>query len=209
MRVIDKLIEKNKAWADQVKQEHPDFFKGLAYEQHPEILWIGCVDSRVATDLITGMEPGQLFVHRNVANLVPSTDFNSLSVIQYAVDYLKVKYIIVCGHYNCGGVIAAYNREELGLIDNWIGNIRNVYHTYKDEIEALKTTEEQTDLLCELNVKQQVRNVCNTSIVQNAWKKGQEITVCGMIYSVKDGLLKDLGIKYDSTETIPDAYIFK
>jgi carbonic anhydrase len=209
MRVIEELIKNNRNWAEQTKKDEPDFFDKLANQQHPEILWIGCSDSRVSSNLITGKKPGEIFVHRNVANVVENTDFNCLSVLQYAVEYLKVNTIIVCGHYNCGGVTAAYHGKELGLIDNWLRNIRDVYYANREEIYQLDDEKDRIDRLCELNVKQQVHNVCHTTIVQNAWKRGQKLSVCGMIYDVKDGILKDLKIVLDSTEAVSNPYLVK
>lgn len=207
MKIIDELIKNNQEWVEKTKSEDKYFFKALAKEQHPEILWIGCSDSRVSSNIVTMKRPGEIFVHRNVANMVINTDFNLLSVLQYAVDYLKVKCIIVCGHYNCGGVIAAYKGKQLGLIDHWLGHIKDVYYANKNEIESYPSEEERINRLCEINVKQQVHNICHTTIVQNAWKNGQELSVCAMIYDVSDGSLKDLKIVLDSTETIPKVYI--
>lgn len=209
MRVIEELIRNNKEWAEQTKKKEPDFFDKLANQQHPEILWIGCSDSRVSSNLITGKKPGEIFVHRNVANVVENTDFNCLSVLQYAVEYLKVNTIIVCGHYNCGGVTAAYHGKELGLIDNWLRNIRDVYYANQDEIYKLDDEKARIDRLCELNVKHQVHNVCHTTIVQNAWKRGQKLSVCGMIYDVSDGILKDLKVVLDSADAVSNPYLVK
>ncbi|MCH8568975.1 MAG: carbonic anhydrase [Balneolales bacterium] len=207
MRIVDKLIEKNRDWVSKMNESNPNFFDGLKNQQHPEVLWIGCSDSRVSSNVITGMMPGDIFVHRNVANMVVSTDFNLLSVLQYAVDYLQVKCIIVCGHYNCGGVIAAYHSRQLGLIDNWLNPIRDVYFMNKKELSSFEDEGERINRLCELNVKQQVHNVCHTTIVQNAWDRGQELSICGLIYDVANGLLKDLKEVHNSTRNIPSIYV--
>jgi len=194
MRKLKHLFDQNKKWAEKVKQAEPDFFLKLSKQQNPEYLWIGCSDSRVPATEIVGMLPGQIFVHRNIANVVAHTDLNCLSVIQYAVDVLNVKHIIVCGHYGCGGVQAAWENKEHGLIDNWLRNIKDVYRLYRTAIDSLQNEKNKIDLLCELNVVEQVGNVCHTTIVQNAWKNGQELAVHGWIYGIEDGILKDLGI---------------
>jgi carbonic anhydrase len=194
MRVLKNLFEKNKQWATRIKSADPDFFVKLSKQQNPEYLWIGCSDSRVPANEIVDMLPGEIFVHRNIANLMVHTDFNCLSVLQYATDVLKVKHIIVCGHYGCGGVKAAMDKQEHGIIDNWLRNIKDIYRYYQEQIDALATDKEKHDRLCELNVIEQVANVCHTTIVQNAWKAGQELTVHGWIYSIEDGILKDLNV---------------
>ena len=188
------LLTSNRIWAAKIKQQDPDFFSKLAQQQSPEYLWIGCSDSRVPATQITDMLPGRVFVHRNIANLVIHTDFNCLSVLQYAVEVLKVKYIIICGHYGCGGVKAALENPEHGLIDNWLGHIRDIYRYHLKRISRIEDTEKKHDLLCKLNVKEQVNNVCNTTIVQNAWKRGQELSVHGWIYRIDDGILNDLKV---------------
>ena len=188
------LFEKNKNWAEKIKNSDPEFFTKLSKQQNPEFLWIGCSDSRVPATEIVGMMPGEIFVHRNIANVVVHTDLNCLSVIQYAVDVLKVKDIIVCGHYGCGGIKAAMDNMEHGLIDNWLRNIKDVYRLYQDQIDAVKNKEEKINLLCELNVVEQVYNICHTIIVQNAWKSGQNLAVHGWIYSIQDGILRDLNV---------------
>ncbi len=207
LQIVDKLIANNKKWAEETNRNSPGFFDKLAKQQHPEMLWIGCADSRVPANTIAGVMPGEVFVHRNVANLVVNTDFNCLSVMQYAVEVLKVKYVIVCGHYNCGGVKAALDGKQFGLIDNWLANIRDVYKEHKEEIYKLDSYDERFDRLCELNVRQQVYNVCHTTIVQNAWARGQELTVCGVIYDVADGLLKDLDVVVNSKELLNEVYL--
>ncbi len=206
MKLLKQLFEQNREWAEQIKAEDPQFFEKLASQQAPEYLWIGCSDSRVPANELLGLLPGDVFVHRNVANLVVHTDFNCLSVIQYAVEVLKVKHIIVCGNYHCGGVIAAMGHKEYGLIDNWLRNIKDINYKYRDHIEEIEDEHERQDYMCELNVLEQVANVCYTSIVQNAWRRGQELAVHGWIYDVKDGLLRDLDITVNALEQIPDVY---
>lgn len=191
MKTLKSLFDSNLAWATAVKAQDPTFFTRLSKLQSPEYLWIGCADSRVPATQITGMQPGEIFVHRNIANLVVHTDLNCLSVIQYAVEVLKVKHIIVCGHYGCGGVQATLENQENGLIDNWLRGIKDVMRLHHAKFEGL-THHEKLNLLCELNVKEQMTNVSNTTIVQNAWKRGQMLTVHGWIYSIEDGILRDL-----------------
>lgn len=206
MRLLNHLFEQNRNWAEKIKAEDPQFFEKLSQQQAPEYLWIGCSDSRVPANELLGLLPGDVFVHRNVANLVIHTDFNCLSVIQYAIDVLKVKHIIVCGHYNCGGVVAAMGNDEHGLIDNWLCNIKDIYFKYREQIEEIADLHERQDYLCELNVLEQVANVCCTTIVQNAWKRGQELAIHGWIYGLKDGLLRDLGVTINALDQIPDVY---
>lgn len=191
MKTLKYLFEQNLAWATAIKEKDPDFFSCLSRQQEPEYLWIGCSDSRVPANQIVDLPPGEIFVHRNVANVVVHTDLNCLSVIQYAVDVLKVKHIIVCGHYGCGGVKAAMDNQEHGLIDNWLRHVKDVSRL---NVEKLKGVEgdKKLDLLCELNVVEQVTNICNTTIVQNAWKQGAELSVHGWIYNIENGILKDL-----------------
>lgn len=206
MKLLNSLFEKNREWAAEIKAEDPLFFEKLAAQQSPEYLWIGCSDSRVPANQLLGLLPGDVFVHRNVANLVLHTDFNSLSVIEYAVNALKVKHIIVTGHYNCGGIAAAMGNTELGLIDNWLRNIKDIYAKHQSQLESVKNLKERQDLLCELNVLEQVANVCHTTTVQNAWQRGQELAVHGWIYDVKDGLLRDLDITVNAQDQIPELY---
>ena len=194
MRVLKNLFEQNRKWAAKVKEADPDFFVNLSKQQNPQYLWIGCSDSRVPANQIIDMPPGQVFVHRNIGNVVVHTDLNCLSVIQYAVEVLKVGHIIVCGHYGCGGIQAAMENTEHGLIDNWLRNIKDVYRYHKIKIDALQNEKEKINLLCELNVVEQVSNVCHTTIVQSAWKAGQELSVHGWIYNIGDGILKDLNV---------------
>ncbi|MFC3912571.1 carbonate dehydratase [Pseudaeromonas sharmana] len=206
MRLLNHLFEQNRSWAEKIKAEDPHFFEKLSRQQAPEYLWIGCSDSRVPANELLGLLPGDVFVHRNVANLVIHTDFNCLSVIQYAIDVLKVKHIIVCGHYGCGGVVAAMGNDEHGLIDNWLRNIKDIYFKYREQIEEIVDVRERQDFLCELNVLEQVANVCCTTIVQNAWKRGQELAIHGWIYGLQDGLLRDLGVTINALDQIPDVY---
>ena len=206
MSKLDALFENNRQWATRVKTSDPDFFEKLAAQQNPEYLWIGCSDSRVPANQIVGLLPGEIFVHRNVANVVVHTDFNCLTVLQYAVDVLKVKHVIVVGHYGCGGIRAAYQNADNGLIDNWLRNIKDVQHRHRAQIEALDDEDARLDLLCELNVVTQVSHVCHTTIAQRAWARGQLLSVHGWVYSLQDGLLKDLDCTVDRPEQIPDAY---
>ncbi|MCB0287043.1 MAG: carbonate dehydratase [Calditrichia bacterium] len=194
MRILKHLFENNRKWAASLKESDPDFFSKLSRQQNPEYLWIGCSDSRVPANQIVDLLPGEIFVHRNIANQVIHTDLNCLSVIQFAVEVLKVKHIIVCGHYGCGGVKAAIDDQEHGLIDNWLQHIKDVYRQHQSKVDALPGEQEKVDLLCELNVREQVINVCHTTILQNAWKSGQNVSVHGWIYRIDDGLLKDLSI---------------
>ena len=209
MRVLNNLFENNRAWAEKVKKSDPDFFLNLSKQQKPEYLWIGCSDSRVPANEIVDMQPGEIFVHRNIANLVIHTDLNCLSVIQCAVEVLKVKHIIVCGHYGCGGIQAAMENKEHGLIDNWLRNIKDVYRYHQTQIDSLQNEKEKINLLCELNVVEQVANICHTTIVQNAWKSGQELAVHGWIYSIEDGLLKDLNLCITNLDEISQAHRLK
>ncbi len=206
MRVLKQLFDTNREWARHITAENPDFFRNLARQQTPAYLWIGCSDSRVPANDIVGLKPGELFVHRNVANLVIHTDFSCLTAMQFAVEVLKVRHIIVCGHYGCGGVLAAMENRELGLMDNWLCHIKDLYARYRDRIDTLTTPEQRTNLLCELNVKTQVAHVTHTTIVQNAWKRGQSLSVHGWIYSMADGLLKDLGVCVTEQDQVAPIY---
>ena len=203
---MDHLFKNNRQWADEIKEADPSFFKKLSAQQSPEYLWIGCADSRVPANEIVGLLPGELFVHRNVANLVIHTDLNCLSVIQYAVDVLNVKHIIVCGHYGCGGVATAIKERSSGLIDNWLLHIKDMYYRKRAEFEDCADHASRVDRLCEMNVIEQVNNVCHTSIVQDAWQRGQPLEVHGWIYSIEDGLLRDLDVSFDSPERVPSVY---
>jgi carbonic anhydrase len=209
MRVLKNLFEKNKNWATKVKESTPDFFVNLSKQQKPEYLWIGCSDSRVPANEIVDMLPGEIFVHRNIANLVIHTDLNCLSVIQYAVEVLQVKHIIVCGHYGCGGIKAAMENKEHGLIDNWLRNIKDIYRIHEARIDALRDENKKINLLCELNVIEQVANICHTTIVQSAWKADQELTVHGWIYSIADGILKDLDVCVTNLDEISQVHRVK
>jgi len=195
---IAELFERNRAWADAMVADDPAFFTDLAERQAPEYLWIGCSDSRVPANQIVGLAPGDVFVHRNVANVVVHTDLNCLSVLQYAVDVLRVRHVIVCGHLGCGGVAAALERTRHGLIDNWLRHIVDVGEKHADELAQLPV-EERVDRLCELNVAEQVANVCQTTIVEDAWARGQPLTVHGLVYRLEDGLLRDLGVSADGS----------
>ncbi|WP_375056730.1 carbonate dehydratase [Zobellella sp. DQSA1] len=206
MKMLKHLFDNNREWAEQIKAEDPTFFEKLSLQQAPEYLWIGCSDSRVPANQLTGLLPGDVFVHRNVANLVVHTDFNCLSVVQYAVEVLKVKHIIVCGHYGCGGVVAAMQNKELGLIDNWLRNIKDIYFKHQEALEAIDDRQVREDYMCELNVVEQVANLCHTTIVQNAWKRGQSLSVHGWVYGIKDGKLHDLDVCVNGFDQIPDVY---
>jgi carbonic anhydrase len=206
MHKLQTLLENNTKWADNITQEDPEFFERLSKAQSPEYLWIGCSDSRVPANEIVGLLPGEIFVHRNIANLVVHTDFNCMSVIEYSVAVLKVKHIIVCGHYGCGGVKAALENTSHGLIDNWLYNIKNLYYRNKYRMDSIPSEEDRHNYLCELNVIQQVKNVAHSHVVQHAWDQEQDITVHGWIYSLKDGLVKDLGVSIQSQDDLADEY---
>ncbi len=206
MRKLKHLFDKNREWAESVLAESPDFFEKLAHQQEPDYLWVGCADSRVPANEITGLMPGEMFVHRNVANLVVHTDLNCLSVIQYAVEVLQVKHIIVCGHYGCGGVQAAMENKRHGLIDNWLRHIQDVAQKHEHQLMEYGDAQQKFARLCELNVIEQVTNVCQTTIVENAWEQGQDLSVHGWIYGLGDGLLRDLGIRIASQQELPAAY---
>jgi carbonic anhydrase len=197
MTDLKRLLDQNRAWAEGIKASDPEFFPTLAKQQSPQFLWIGCSDSRVPSTQLAGLAPGEMFVHRNVANVVVHTDFNCLSVMQYAVDVLQVKHIIVCGHGGCGGVKAALENVQFGLIDNWLRHVQDVMHAHKDELAQIEDESERLDRLCELNVIEQVKSVGRTTIVQAAWQRGQELAVHGWIYGLEDGLLRDLGVSVD------------
>ncbi len=194
MEKLSALFGNNRRWASSIKENHPDFFTTLARQQSPDYLWIGCSDSRVPANEILGLLPGDLFVHRNVANLVIHSDMNCLSVIQYAVDVLRIKHIIVCGHYGCGGVIASLEEISHGLIDNWLRHIKDIRSYHQKELKEYNDRNSFINRLCELNVVWQVYNVCSTTIVQDAWARKQDITVHGWIYGIEDGLLRDLDV---------------
>ncbi|MCP5161502.1 MAG: carbonate dehydratase [Hahellaceae bacterium] len=204
--MLEKLLEKNRLWAKGVKEKQPDFFLNLAAQQAPEYLWIGCSDSRVPANQIVDLMPGEIFVHRNIANVMVHTDLNCLSVIQYAVDVLKVKHIIVCGHYGCGGVKAALTRSRLGLIENWLAHIKDVYDIHRTELDRLNDETQTVNRLCELNVVEQVKNVAETTILQDAWERGQKVRIHGWVYGIHDGIVNDLNISVNSTQEMKDKY---
>ena len=206
MSDLQELFDNNERWAEAITREDPDFFAKLARQQTPQYLWIGCSDARVPANEIVGMLPGDLFVHRNVANVVLHTDLNCLSVIQYAVDVLKVKHILVTGHYGCGGVRAALQDRQFGLIDGWLRTIRDLAYEYREHLGQFEKEEERVDRLCELNVIQQVANVSHTSIVQNAWHRGQPLSVHGCIYGIKDGRWKNLNVPVSGLDQLPPQY---
>ena len=197
-----KLLDNNKAWATLKKNNNPYFFDEMAEVQNPEFLWIGCSDSRVPPDEVTATNPGEIFVHRNIANMVIHTDMNLLSVLSYAVDILKVKHIIVCGHYGCGGVLAAMGNKQYGLIDNWLRDIKDVYRFHHKELDAIANERERADRLVELNVMEQVFDLGKTYIVQNAWKRDQPLHIHGWVYNMKDGLIKDLDVTFRSPKDL-------
>jgi carbonic anhydrase len=208
-RFLEGLFENNRAWVRKIEKDRPGFFDELAKQQAPRVLWIGCSDSRVPANEIIGMLPGEVFVHRNVANQVMMVDFNCLAVLQYAVEALRVRHVVVCGHYGCGGVKASLKRHELGLLDNWLYGIGALARRYEDAIVALPNKTNQVDALCEINVIEQVRHVCTTSIIQHAWRRGQELSVHGWIYGIQDGLLHDLHVTVSEAKelepTLADA----
>ena len=203
MNSLQHLLENNLNWANAITEEDPEFFSSLSKQQSPEYLWIGCSDSRVPANQIIDLPPGEIFVHRNIANVVVHTDLNCLSVIQFAVDVLKIKHIIVCGHYGCSGIQAAMDDHEHGLIDNWLRHIKDVDRFYADKLKNLED-DEKLNRLCELNVIEQVTNVCNTNIIQNAWKNGIELSVHGWIYNIENGILKDLDTSITSAKQIEE-----
>ncbi|HZZ93704.1 MAG TPA: carbonate dehydratase [Usitatibacter sp.] len=206
MSSLQHLFEKNRAWAERITRRDPEFFPRLSRLQRPKYLWIGCADSRVPANEIVDLLPGELFVHRNVANIVVHTDLNCLSVMQFAVDVLKVEHVMVVGHYGCGGVRAALERQRLGLIDNWLRHIVDVHARHREKVEAAGGIEAQVDRLCELNVIEQVANVCQTSIVLDAWDRGQDLTVHGWCYGLRDGLIRDLRFDASSSDEAQAAY---
>ncbi len=206
MRFLKNLLEGNRTWADRIKGRDPTFFQRLAQQQSPKYLWIGCSDSRVPANEIVDVLPGEIFVHRNVANVVVHTDLNCLSVIQYAVDVLKVEHIIVCGHYGCGGVLSALRKQNLGLISNWLRHVQDVGIKHRALMDSLASEPEKADRLCELNVIEQVVNVCQTTIVQAAWERKQSLSVHSWIYRLDDGLIRDLGMCVSSAEELWRIY---
>jgi carbonic anhydrase len=206
MRDLRQLFENNRAWAARVNKDDPQFFERLAHQQQPRYLWIGCADSRVPANEIVDLLPGELFVHRNVANMVVHTDLNCLSVMQFAVDVLKVAHIIVVGHYGCSGVQAALQKKRLGLIDNWLRHIQDVHNKHQEGVASRPDTAAQVNRLCELNVIEQVANVCQTSIVLDAWERGQELAVHGWVYGLQDGLIRDLRTTVSAPDEAASTY---
>ncbi|ACF13823.1 Carbonate dehydratase [Chloroherpeton thalassium ATCC 35110] len=204
MRTLHELFENNKRWAKSITERDPEFFPTLSKQQAPKYLWIGCSDSRVPANEIVGLMPGELFVHRNVANMVIHTDLNCLSVIQYAVDVLQVEHIMVCGHYGCGGIMAAMQYSSHGLIDNWLRHVQDVIRKHSSVLNTITDGKEKLDKLCELNVVEQVINVCQTTIVESAWARGQKLSIHGWLYGLSDGLLHDLSICITGTDEIDD-----
>ncbi|MPX38486.1 carbonate dehydratase [Moraxella catarrhalis] len=204
---LSDLLNNNQYWAQSLTARDPDYFPRLSKAQSPKYLWIGCSDSRVPANEVVGVMPGELFVHRNVANMVVSTDMNLLSVLQFAVDALRVEHIIVCGHYGCGGVKAALSQQEYGLIDNWLRPLKGMRYQYREAFEGL-TDKEELDLLCQINVKRQVTNVCHTTIVQNAWYQGRQLSVHGWIYDMNSGLIEDLGVSISNAQQLASAFIY-
>ena len=206
MRKLKHLFENNKEWAENIKQHDAEFFQKLSKQQNPEYMWIGCSDSRVPANEIVNLMPGEMFVHRNIANVVVHTDLNCLSVTQFAVDVLKVKHIIVCGHYGCGGVQAAYKNAHLGLCDNWIRHVKDVYEKHSSWLDSINEEKDKINKLCELNVIEQVLNVCETTIVQDAWERGQDLSVHGWIYGINNGFLKDLDVCVTNQQEVIPIY---
>jgi len=206
MNNLKELLDKNRAWSEQIKSQQPDFFQILAQQQSPRYLWIGCSDSRVPATQLVGLQPGEMFVHRNVANVVVHTDFNCLSVLQFAVDVLGVRDVIVCGHHGCGGVQAAMQNLQLGLIDNWLRHVQDVMHNHQQLLDNIADESQRVDRLCELNVIEQTLNVARTTVVQQAWARGDELAVHGWIYGLQDGLLRDLGLRITNQAELTAAY---
>jgi carbonic anhydrase len=208
MNEIEIVLNNNREWSRSIREKEPDFFQKLARQQAPAFLWIGCSDSRVPANQIAGMMPGELFVHRNVANIVYPSDLNCLSVIEYAVDVLRVRHIIVCGHYGCGGVRAALDNQVHGLIDNWLTRIRDIYVQHAEEVDRLDSETKKVDRMCELNVIEQVKTVTHTTIVQDAWARGQQVSVHGWVYGLDNGLVNDLGVHIDSPSQVSPPFRF-
>ena len=204
-----KILDNNKKWVENKLSVNPNYFKNLADGQQPPLLWIGCSDSRVPANEIIGAEPGEVFVHRNIANMVVHSDMNMLSVLDYAVNALKVKHVIVCGHYGCGGVKAAMGNSSIGIIDNWIRHIKDVYRFHQKELDAIEDEKERFNKFVEINVKEQVLDLAKTSIVQNAWNSGQELTLHGWVYGLNDGYVTDLGVNFSCDKDLDDVYQLK
>ena len=206
IRFYNRLKENNRKWVEEKTKEDPDFFRNLAKGQHPPAFLIGCGDSRVPLSKIVGAEAGELFIQRNIANMVIHADMDMLSVLEYAVDVLEVPHIIICGHYGCGGVKAAMDNKEVGLVDNWLGHIKDVFRIHEDEIKAIEDDKKRYDRCVELNVEEQVYNMATTTIVQRAWGKQKDLTVHGWVYDLETGLINDLGVDIDSQEALSDIY---
>lgn len=205
----EELLAGNKKFVEETLDADPEFFERLVNKQNPPVLWIGCSDSRVPANQITHTKPGEIFVHRNIANVIVISDMNMLSVLDYAINILDVKYVIVCGHYGCGGVSAAMSNKEHGLIDNWLGHIKDVYRLHADELDGIEDMAERTDRLMELNVVEGVYNLSKTSIVQKAWQKGAELSLHGWAYSLETGIIKDLNVSCTGMEHLPDLFKFE
>jgi carbonic anhydrase len=206
MGSLDNLLERNRAWAEKITAREPDFFQKLSGQQSPEYFWIGCSDSRVPANEIVDLSPGEMFVHRNVANVVVHTDLNCLSAMQFAVEALRVKHIIVCGHHGCGGVKAALQNQKLGLIDNWLRHVQDVMQKHAALLAEVSDEEARVDKLCELNIIEQVYHVCQTTVIQSAWESGQELTVHGWVYSLNDGIVRDLNIHVSNQDEMGAVY---
>lgn len=205
MNSLDHLFDRNRAWAERMRQNDPKFFERLAHLQTPEYLWIGCADSRVPATEIVDLLPGEMFVHRNIANVVVHTDLNCLSVVQFAVDLLRVKHILVVGHYGCGGVRTALNNTKVGLADNWLRHVQDVHLRHKSLVDA-SDAEARTNLLCELNVIEQAVNLCQTTVVQDAWARGQDLTIHGWIYGLNDGIVTNLNLSVNQPQVLAERY---
>jgi carbonic anhydrase len=206
IKSYNELFQNNKKWVEETTQKNPDFFNNLANGQSPKFLWIGCSDSRVPANEITGTQPGDIFVHRNIANMVIHTDMSMLSVLDYSVNVLGVQHIIVCGHYGCGGVLTAMGNKQVGLIDNWLRHIKDVYRFHQAELDAITDLKKRSERLVELNVEEQVRDLAKTSIVQNAWANGQPLLVHGLVYDIKNGILTDLNVTIDDSTEVEHVY---
>ena len=206
MRSVDHLFEQNRIWSDRIRAEDPEFFERISKIQTPEYLWIGCSDSRVPANQITGLLPGEVFVHRNIANQVVHSDLNCLSVLQFAVDVLRVKHILVVGHYGCGGVKAANDNLRLGLVDNWLRHIQDVRQKHAAVLDLIPDAKERLNRLCELNIIEQVHNVCHTTVLQDAWSRGQNVTVHGWIFGLEDGIIRDLKVSISSGRDHNEIY---
>jgi carbonic anhydrase len=205
MRSLSHLFENNRVWSERIRRIEPDFFARLSRQQTPKYLWLGCADSRVPANEIVGLLPGELFVHRNIANVIAHSDLNCLSVMQFAVDVLQIEHIIVCGHYGCAGVSAALQDQRVGLADNWLNHLRDVHSKHDARVAMIPDIAQRIDRLCELNVIEQVRNVCQTTVVRDAWDRGQELAVHGWVYGLKDGLLRDLGTTVTNSKEVSVA----